>query len=89
MPLYVADGSIDHTTLQTVPEKFVIFYSSIVDGQMWCPVSEFIIILLDTVYTVTDNLLLQDCRAVDQLVKETFSEEGPAAIIVYVGNKAQ
>jgi len=67
MPLYVADGSIDHTTLQTVPEQFIIFYSSIVHGEMWCP----------------------DCRAVDQLVKETFSEEYPAALIVYVGNKAQ
>lgn len=38
MPIYIADSSIDHLSLQTVPEKFVIFYSSVVDGQLWCPV---------------------------------------------------
>jgi len=37
MSLHVADGSIDNITLTTVPERFIIFYSSIVDGQMWCP----------------------------------------------------
>lgn len=52
------------------------------------PRKEISIILLDAAF-MTDNPLLQDCRAVDQLVKETFPEEGPAAIIVYVGNKAQ
>ena len=39
MPLYVADGSIDPVTLQNVPDEFVIFYASIIDGEMWCPVS--------------------------------------------------
>ncbi|KAF8167347.1 hypothetical protein B0H34DRAFT_792080 [Crassisporium funariophilum] len=68
MPLYEADGSIDPYTLKTVPEKFVIFYSSIEhDGKMWCP----------------------DCRAVEELVKDAFSDSGPEALIVYVGNKAQ
>ncbi|PPQ63826.1 hypothetical protein CVT24_009776 [Panaeolus cyanescens] len=67
MPLYVADGSIDPITLQTVPERYIIFYSSIVDGKMWCP----------------------DCVAVDKLVKEVFSEDGPAALIVYVGERSQ
>ncbi|KDR85746.1 hypothetical protein GALMADRAFT_234806 [Galerina marginata CBS 339.88] len=37
MVLHVADGSIDNRTLTTVPERFIIFYSSIVDGEMWCP----------------------------------------------------
>ncbi|KIM47477.1 hypothetical protein M413DRAFT_439137 [Hebeloma cylindrosporum] len=67
MPLYIADGSIDHITLKNVPEEFVIFYSSIIDGEMWCP----------------------DCRLVEKLVKETFPEQGPEALIVYVGNKPQ
>lgn len=67
MPLYVADGSIDPITLQNVPEQFVIFYASIIDGQMWCP----------------------DCRVVEKLVRETFSDRGPAALIVYVGDKPQ
>ncbi|KAF9567776.1 hypothetical protein CPC08DRAFT_519164 [Agrocybe pediades] len=67
MPLHFADGSIDVKTLQTVPEDFIIFYSSVVDGQMWCP----------------------DCRAVDHLVQQVFSDDGPDALIVYVGDRGQ
>ncbi|PPQ79409.1 hypothetical protein CVT25_002679 [Psilocybe cyanescens] len=67
MPLYTADGSIDPVSLKSVPEKFIIFYSSIVDGEMWCP----------------------DCRVVDKLVQNTFSQDGPAALIVYVGDRGQ
>ncbi|KAF8204029.1 hypothetical protein BJ912DRAFT_1052777 [Pholiota molesta] len=67
MPLYEADGSIDPRTLQTVPDRYVIFYSSVVDGEMWCP----------------------DCRAVEQLVKETFSDESLSGLIVYVGDRTQ
>jgi len=37
MPLHIADGSIDLHSLKNVPEKFLIFYSSIVDGKLWCP----------------------------------------------------
>lgn len=43
MPLFYADGSIDPITLLTVPERFIIFYASIVDGEMWCPVSQSLI----------------------------------------------
>jgi hypothetical protein len=69
MPLYEADASIDCYSLQTVPEQFLIFYSSITteDGQMWCP----------------------DCRAVENLVRNTFSDDGPAALMVYVGDRTQ
>jgi len=68
MPLYEADPSIDHYTLQKVPEQFIIFYSSITDdGQMWCP----------------------ECRAVEALVRNTFADDGPAALVVYVGSKTQ
>ncbi|KAF8808135.1 hypothetical protein BYT27DRAFT_6604062 [Phlegmacium glaucopus] len=68
MPLYEADGSIDHYTLQKVPERFIIFYASITENdQMWCP----------------------ECTAVDNLVRNTFSEDGPAALVVYVGNRMQ
>jgi len=38
MPLNTADSSIDSVSLLTVPEQYIIFYSSIVDGRMWCPV---------------------------------------------------
>jgi len=37
MPLLTADSSIDPITLTRVPDEFIIFYSSIVDGRMWCP----------------------------------------------------
>ncbi|KAF8899089.1 hypothetical protein BD779DRAFT_1486964 [Infundibulicybe gibba] len=38
MPLNYADaGSIDPFHLQSVPEDFLIFYSSVVDGKLWCP----------------------------------------------------
>jgi len=67
MPLFYADGSIDPITLLTVPERFIIFYASIVDGEMWCP----------------------DCRRVEGLVKETFSDTGPDGLIVYVGTRTQ
>jgi len=67
MPLYYADDSIDPYTLHRVPEQFIIFFSSITDGQMWCP----------------------DCRAVEDIVKATFAVDGPAALVVYVGNREQ
>jgi hypothetical protein len=38
MPLRVADVAVEPSSLKQVPEKFLIFYSSIVDGQLWCPV---------------------------------------------------
>lgn len=30
-----------------------------------------------------------ECRAVEDLVKDAFPDGGPAALIVYVGNKSQ
>ncbi|KAF9531943.1 hypothetical protein CPB83DRAFT_891282 [Crepidotus variabilis] len=60
MPLHTADGSITHSALATVPERFLVFYSSEVDGEMWCP----------------------DCRKVDTLVKDTFSQSGPEGLIL-------
>ncbi|KAJ7109934.1 hypothetical protein C8R44DRAFT_883954 [Mycena epipterygia] len=37
MPLHVAELPIDPASLRDRPEEFLIFYSSIVDGKMWCP----------------------------------------------------
>ncbi|KAF8634968.1 hypothetical protein AX15_000692 [Amanita polypyramis BW_CC] len=37
MPLLIADDSIDTKTLTKDPDRFIVFYSSIVNGQMWCP----------------------------------------------------
>lgn len=91
MPLYEADGSIDPITLQTVPDRYVIFYSSVVDGEMWCPVSSFDLTRVESLaLTATHFAHLQDCRAVEQLVKETFSEDSPVScLIVYVGDRTQ
>ncbi|KAJ7786599.1 hypothetical protein B0H16DRAFT_1491024 [Mycena metata] len=37
MPLNVADSAIKPAAVLDRPEEFVIFYSDVVDGQMWCP----------------------------------------------------
>ena len=86
MPLYKADDSIDpYTLLHRVPEEFIIFYSSITeDGQMWCPVNTL------PISPIPSNVnILQECRAVEGTVKATFEVDGLAALVVYVGNRAQ
>lgn len=65
----IADTSMaDDSQAILSKHPFVIFYSSEVDGKMWCP----------------------DCVAVDPLIQEIFSgSETPAALLVYVGDRAQ
>lgn len=55
MPLYTADGSIDHLSLQTVPEQFVIFYSSVVDGKLWCPDCRDVDPLVNEIFSPEDG----------------------------------
>ncbi|KAH6917027.1 hypothetical protein BKA70DRAFT_1417804 [Coprinopsis sp. MPI-PUGE-AT-0042] len=55
MPLYVADGSIDPLTLQTVPERYVIFYASEMGGKMWCPDCVNVKPLIDEVLSGPDS----------------------------------
>ncbi|KAF9469803.1 hypothetical protein BDZ94DRAFT_28887 [Collybia nuda] len=37
MPLRISQEPIDSQSLKAVEEEYIIFYSSIVDGQSWCP----------------------------------------------------
>ncbi|KAJ7040336.1 hypothetical protein C8F04DRAFT_1083256 [Mycena alexandri] len=37
MPLNIADSAIKPAALLDRPEEFLIFYSDVVDGQLWCP----------------------------------------------------
>ncbi|KAJ3829395.1 hypothetical protein F5880DRAFT_454722 [Lentinula raphanica] len=37
MPIYTADSATTPESLTKASEDFLIFYSSIVNGQMWCP----------------------------------------------------
>ncbi|KAJ7170153.1 hypothetical protein C8R46DRAFT_225392 [Mycena filopes] len=37
MPLHIADSPIEPAALLNRPEEFLIFYSDVVDGEMWCP----------------------------------------------------
>ncbi|KAJ4485750.1 hypothetical protein J3R30DRAFT_3441649 [Lentinula aciculospora] len=37
MPIHVADSSTTAESLSEVSDEYLIFYSSVVDGQMWCP----------------------------------------------------
>lgn len=47
MPLCYADASIDPFTLLRVPDRFIIFYCSLDhDGELWCPVSPSLLIIL-------------------------------------------
>jgi hypothetical protein len=67
--------------------QFVVFYSSRDEnGTMWCPVSAKVIRMtpLDWVATA-----VQDCRAVEGLVQETFGPDGPSALIAYVGQRSE
>lgn len=59
----------------TAPKyTFLIFYASIVDGQMWCPVS---LLLSSAELAEIDfgSRNRQDCRRVESTVKEAF--DGP------------
>jgi len=87
MPLHYADDSIDPISLLKVPERFIIFYSSVVDGEMWCPVRPGS--GLQTRCALTKKNLLQDSRRVEKIVKDTFSATGPDGLIVYVGTRSQ
>jgi len=66
MPLRVLE-TIEPSSLNEVEENYLIFYSSISDGKLWCP----------------------DCIAVDATVQKIFGPDGPTALIVYVGQKAE
>jgi len=83
MPLSVAHEPIDRLK---VP-RFVIFYASIVDGEMWCPVS--VQFLLNLKKNSVRYRKKKDCRRVEGLVKETFSATGPEGLIVYVGTRPE
>ncbi|ESK92668.1 duf953 domain protein [Moniliophthora roreri MCA 2997] len=37
MPLQVTNGSLAELPSQLPSDGYVVFYSSIVDGQLWCP----------------------------------------------------
>ncbi|KAH7923249.1 hypothetical protein BV22DRAFT_1015792 [Leucogyrophana mollusca] len=68
MPLREVEFPSDPESLKHAKEKYIVFYSSRVDGKMWCP----------------------DCVAVEEPVQRIFGDEnGPSAVIVYVGQKAE
>ena len=87
MPLEIVESPIDPATLKNLPNQYLIFYSSIVDGKMWCPV--FASRRLRSKVTVM-TVFKQDCRDVQGLVERTFGPaDAPSAMIVYVGERAE
>lgn len=77
----IEDAPSTPESWEDIKEPFVIFYASKKDGVMWCPVSRL-------ASKSTEIWILQDCRAVEGLVKETFeAEDSPSAIIIYVGQR--
>lgn len=87
MPIRIVDGFADPRVVEDATEEYIIFYSSVVDGKMWCPVSS-ISIGRRNFYLYFPPL--QDCRDVEGLVEQAFGgADSPSALIVYVGNQAQ
>lgn len=92
MPL--CESKIKPQSWEEIKEQFAIFYASKGDdGIMWCPVRWrcysgsgrrwFSILTLFGHW-------FQDCRAVKDLIEETFDkEEAPSALIIYVGQKPE
>lgn len=48
-------------------ESFLIFYSNVVDGRMWCPVSSSLLFTSNS-----RSVDYQDCVAVEGVVKTAF-----------------
>jgi hypothetical protein len=83
MPLRVSETS-ELSSLSGVSEKYLIFYSSLTDGILWCPVH-----IIDYRANCTDMRFIKDCRRVDPTVQQIFGPNGPEALIVYVGQRME
>lgn len=83
MPFSTVPEDTDLTSLRQAPGlKFLVFYSSIVDGQLWCPVQ----VQKQTRWPLVLNNQ-KDCRRVEQLVNHKLLSSGLDVIIVYVGDR--
>lgn len=47
------------------------------------------VIFYSSITTEDGQMWCADCRAVEDLVRNTFSDEGPAALVIYVGDRIQ
>lgn len=84
MPLSTLQEDIDLLSLRQAPGlKFLIFYSSIVDGQLWCPVSVYKTIQVSAGAKYNQK----DCRHVEQLVNDKLLSSGLDAVMIYVGDR--
>jgi hypothetical protein len=71
MPLHIAD--VVSLSFQDIKEEFIIFFSSIVDGRLWCPVRQWsltgILSRMTFVYrTVLPLTALSKTRSIRQMV---------------------
>ncbi|KAF5385327.1 hypothetical protein D9615_001194 [Tricholomella constricta] len=73
MPIRITEGLVDPQALKNVPEQYLIFYSSIVDGRSWCPVP------ISSDCRDVEDLVRQTFGA----------DESPSALIVYVGDRTE
>jgi len=69
--------------IDAVSEQYIVFFSSIVNGKLWCPVSAKMLAILPD-----SERQKQDCVRIDDLIQKTFGESGPTALIAYVGDRA-
>ena len=88
MPL--RESKIKPRSWEDIGEQFAVFYASKDNGGiMWCPVrSPQRKSKRSSRFVSSDRS--QDCRAVKDIVEETFDKENaPAALIIYVGQKPE
>ncbi|GLB35817.1 putative eukaryotic protein of unknown function (DUF953) [Lyophyllum shimeji] len=55
MPLRIAQGPVDPSALKDVAEQYLIFYSSIVDGKLWCPDCQDVEVLVKETFSSEDS----------------------------------
>ncbi|CAK5280632.1 unnamed protein product [Mycena citricolor] len=82
MPLTIVPANTAPAALLDRPEGYLVFYSDVEDGRMWCGASTCFPGHLGDLMLMRPSM--QDCRAVDDVVQKTFSApDGPSAAIVW------
>lgn len=84
MPLSTLQEDTDLLSLSQAPGlKFLVCYSSVVDGKLWCPVR----VHKTNQMTAGTEYNQKDCVRVEQLVNDTFLSSALDAVIIYVGDR--
>ena len=72
MPLRTVEP-VETSSLQTTPEQYLIFYSSINNGRLWCPVRRTSVRIFDNLIFSVDDLLINHCYRIASLSMLPFT----------------